>query len=155
IDGTWQDNPDPDHQHVYSATGDLTLKSAQADLAFSEDDSTPLTISTAADSAQLAGVNWSGPALSTDLDALAGFYNTFGATLNAPATSWNVQQGSDLVANGIPVNPDLPYITLQEDASSGYTASFGSTSGSGNLTVAFAPQDPLLVLQADGLTFGG
>jgi hypothetical protein len=154
IDGGWQDNPDANHQHVYSASGDLILKSAQADLPFSEDVSTPLTISTASDSNQLAGVSWSGPALGTGLDALTGFNSTFGVTLNAPATSWNVQQGSDLVANGIPVNPDLPYITFQEDSSSGYTAQFGNTTGSGNLAVAFAPQDPLLYLQAGALTFG-
>jgi molybdenum-dependent DNA-binding transcriptional regulator ModE len=154
IDGNWQDNPDGNHLHVYTASGDLTLKSAAADLPFTEDDSTPITISTASDSDQLAGVNWSGPALSTDLDALAGFHNTFGVTLQAPSAQWNVQQGSDLVANGLPVDPNMPFITFSEPDGS-YTAQFGSITGSGDLSVAFAPQDPALLLENTGLTFGG
>jgi hypothetical protein len=120
IDGAWRDSSDGSYLHVYTASGDLTLRSAQGDFTFTEDAATPLTVFTGVDSDELDSVVWTGPVLSTDSGPFASFHDRFGATLTLPSVPWNIQQGAELAIGGVQLDPDEAYITFGVD--SGYAA---------------------------------
>src|SRR5262249_37080717 len=132
---------------TFTASGDLTLKTAGGDIAFTAPTSSPLVFTTTADSftnfGLVSSISWdNGPGL--DLtgigNALSALGNQFGISLVTPKITYGLRLGRDLHFLNAPLNDAVPYIFFT-------TTSYSLNIGGSNvvdghpLTVVFDPSD--------------
>jgi hypothetical protein len=167
ISGAWtadtQDTGDGQFLHTFTGSGPLVLRTAFGDVPFTTPDDQPLTITTApnavqADFGEVAGVSWTASLIDTVSagGALRRLTDKFGIQVTTGVVPLNIQLGSDLAGTGLPVNPGLPYITVQ---TGDYNARFGQrTAAAGDddpATVILDPADPALYVQTNEFTIAG